>query len=287
VTLCIDTDKLQTHGSTGQVKHSERVYAIGDIHGRFDLFGRLVAQVARDNAARPIAKTQIVLLGNIIDRGPDSARMIKGCMQITASNDNLVVLKGNHEDMMADALGGNLTVYGHWLHFGGRETLLSWGVHPNVANGPATKDNLAAAAQAVGEEVVDWLQRLPLHHKHGPYLFVHAGIRPGVAIDEQEPDDFMWIEDEFLNYEMSHDFIVVHGHSLVGDRAAILPNRIGINTDAYTTGRLTALGIDNCSTWTLSTADGISSEAYRMEPLTTNSITPNLCDAHHSPSSGA
>ncbi|PTM45493.1 serine/threonine protein phosphatase 1 [Sphingomonas aerolata] len=287
MTLCIDTDKLPTHGSTGQVKHSERVYAIGDIHGRFDLFGRLVAQVARDNAARPIAKTQIVLLGNIIDRGPDAARMIKGCMQITASNDNLVVLKGNHEDMMADALGGNLTVYGHWLHFGGRETLLSWGVHPNVANGPATKDNLAAAAQAVGEEVVDWLQRLPLHHKHGPYLFVHAGIRPGVAIDEQEPDDFMWIEDEFLNYKMSHGFIVVHGHSLVGDKAVILPNRIGINTDAYTTDKLTALGIDNCSTWTLSTANGVSSEAYRMAPLTANSSTPSLCDAHHSLSSGA
>lgn len=191
-------------------------------------------------------------------------------MRVTASNDRLVVLKGNHEDMMADALGGNLTVYGHWLHFGGRETLLSWGMEPRIANGPASRDNLDAASRFVGEDVIDWLKGLPLYHKHGRYLFVHAGIRPGVSLAEQQADDFMWIEDDFLKSKMSHNLIVVHGHSPVGDSPEFRSNRIGINTEAYKTGRLTALGIENDDTWTLNTLDSVSSHDQRPSKLSTS-----------------
>jgi serine/threonine protein phosphatase 1 len=281
MTSCVNNDRSRTNGNEGPTLDG-RVYAIGDVHGRFDLFGRLIGQVARDNAARPPANTQVILLGNIIDQGPDAARMVKGCMQITASNDNLVVLKGNHEDMMADALSGNLTVYSHWLHFGGRETLLSWGVAPDVANGPATRSNLATAAQAIGEEVVGWLRALPLFHKHGPYLFVHAGIRPGVAVDEQHPDDLMWIKDEFLNYQMPHDFIVIHGHSPVGDRSIVHSNRIGINTDAVRTGKLTALGIEKRDTWTLMTGGEIvSGERSQPEQPASENLRASVLDRPH------
>jgi serine/threonine protein phosphatase 1 len=248
-------DNWKTGRGGASAINPERVFAIGDVHGRFDLFRQLINQLARQNATRPPANTQMVLLGNIVDHGPDAARMVQGCMRITAANDSLVVLKGNHEDMMAEALSGNLAVYSHWLDLGGRETLLSWGVDASVASGLATIENLSAAAQTVGDDVIEWLTNLPLHHRYGPYLFVHAGIRPGIALDDQEPDDLMWIQDDFLNSQVPHGFIIVHGHSATEDGPVFRLNRIGIDTGAFKTGRLTALGIDGEETWTLSTAD--------------------------------
>jgi serine/threonine protein phosphatase 1 len=236
--------------ATGSIR---RTYAVGDIHGRFDLFRQLMAIVERDQAALAPAVTQIVLLGDIIDRGPDSARMVKGCMRLTASTERFVVLKGNHEDMMVRALRGDLTIYRFWLAHGGRETLQSWDVDPAVSHGPPILKNLQAAAEAVGDEVLDWLDNLPLHHTHGRHLFVHAGIRPGVALRKQRPNDLMWITDEFLNSDAPHGFTVVHGHSIGEDGVVVRSNRIGIDTGAYRTGRLTALGIENGRTWALDT----------------------------------
>lgn len=234
-------------------KPIQRVYAIGDIHGRFDLFCRLMSIIERDQAGRLPVPTQIILLGDIIDRGPHSARMVRGCMQLTASTRRFVVLKGNHEDMMAAALRGNLTIYEHWLNFGGRDTLLSWGVDPIIALGPATMDNLRIAADMVGQETIVWLAELPLHHRHGAFLFVHAGIRPNVPLRKQRQEDLLWITDEFLNSRAAHGMTVVHGHSINESGAVFHSNRIGIDTGAYRTERLTALGIEDGETWTLNT----------------------------------
>jgi serine/threonine protein phosphatase 1 len=151
-------------------KTIKRIYAVGDIHGRYDLFALLMNIIERDQASRTPVATQIVLLGDIVDRGPDSARMVQGCMNLTASTDRFVVLKGNHEDMMVEALNGNLMVYRHWLKFGGRETLLSWGVDQEAADGSATMDDFSNAAKAVGKDVLRWLAKLPLHHRHTDYL---------------------------------------------------------------------------------------------------------------------
>lgn len=232
----------------------QRTYAVGDIHGRFDLFRQLMTLVERDQAMRAPVGTQIVLLGDVIDRGPDSARMVRGCMRLTASTGRFIVLKGNHEEMMVRALRGDLTVYRFWLANGGRDTLHSWGVDPTVCLGPPTLKNLQAAAEAIDPAVLDWLDGLPLHHRHGKHLFVHAGIRPGVALRRQRPNDLLWIRDEFLNSDVSHRMIVVHGHSIDEDGVVVRPNRIGIDTGAYRTGRLTALGIENGKTWVLDTA---------------------------------
>ena len=233
----------------------DRIYAIGDVHGRFDLFRRLMNIIERDQAARDPAVTQMILLGDIVDRGPDSANMVRGCMKLTAVTDRFVVLKGNHEQMMVEALQGSLFVYRQWLKFGGKDTLLSWGVDSDVVEGPATKESLRIAAGVVGRETIQWLADLPLYRRHEGYLFVHAGIRPGVALAKQRADDMLWISEEFLDSDASHGMIVVHGHSISEAGAVVRANRIGIDTGAYRTEQLTAIGIEGGRTWLLQTCD--------------------------------
>jgi serine/threonine protein phosphatase 1 len=258
----------------------QRVYAVGDIHGRYDLFRQLMNIIEQDRASRPAVATQIVLLGDIVDRGPDAARMVRGCINLTASTDRFLVLKGNHEEMMSEALKGDLYVYGHWLTFGGRETLLSWGVDRQVAEGPATMDNLAIAADTVGHEVISWMEQLPLHYQHGNHFFVHAGIRPGISLRKQHPNDLLWIKDEFLESSASHGPIIVHGHTIVEGGPVVRSNRIGIDTGAYRSGRLTALAIEGEDSWYLNTpdvlqpTDGQALPEARVAHVTSMSMPP-------------
>lgn len=237
----------------GAAKPVERVYAVGDVHGRFDLFRRLMAIVERDNAARPPVPTQIVLLGDIVDRGPDSARMVRGCMALTRSTSRFMVLKGNHEAMMADALRGDYAVFDRWLAFGGRETLVSWGMDPAELERGATVEALRTAQRLVGDEVVGWLSTLPLQYQHQDYLFVHAGIRPGRRLSKQTAEDLLWITDEFLESKLHHGATVVHGHSISELGPVFRHNRIGIDTGAFHTGRLTALGVERGEVWSMET----------------------------------
>jgi serine/threonine protein phosphatase 1 len=232
----------------------DRVYAIGDVHGRFDLFRDLVELIRQDQAVLPPASTRIILLGDIVDRGPDAARMVRGCMALTARSDRFVLLKGNHEEMMERALRGDLETFEHWLSFGGEQTLLSFGVDPALLQEPVTIETLRIAFEAVGEDVIRWLEGLPLTHSHDEFLFVHAGIRPGIAIHKQRSEDLLWIRRDFLDDDSMHGVIVVHGHTVVENGPVIRHNRIGIDTGGYRTGRLTALGIESGETWFLGTA---------------------------------
>jgi serine/threonine protein phosphatase 1 len=236
----------------------ERVYAIGDIHGRLDLFGELIAQIERDGIERGPAPTRIVLLGDIVDRGPDSATLVHGLMQATAMNDRIVVLKGNHEWMMAEALGGGYEAFAPWLRHGGRETLMSWGMDPDDLDcggldGHELADLCDTARDLVGPQVIGWLSRLPLTLRFRHYLFVHAGIRPGRRLSRQVEDDLLWITGEFLESTEDHGVTVVHGHSIGETGPVIRPNRIGIDTGAFRTGMLTAMGIEAGDEWLLST----------------------------------
>lgn len=244
-------------GSSSQTRTDpiQRVYAVGDIHGRYDLFRQLMRIIEHDRALRAPVATKIVLLGDIIDRGPDAARMMRGCMNLTASTDRFLVLKGNHEEMMSTALKGDLYVYRHWLTFGGRETLLSWGVDRQVVDGPATMENLKIAAGTVGSRAISWLGQLPLHYHYGNYLFVHAGIRPGIPLRKQTAKDLLWIKDDFLESDVAHGMMVVHGHTVVECGPVVRRNRIGIDTGAYRSGRLTALAVEGEETWYLNTPD--------------------------------
>ena len=228
------------------------IYSIGDVHGCYDLFERLVAEIRGDNDARAPASVRVILLGDLIDRGPNSARLVERCMALSQANADFIVLRGNHEQTMLDALGGNLVALEFWLKFGGDNTLRAWHVPEVLLTGVDLLGLLDAARERVPASVLAWLRGLPLSHRIGNYLFVHAGIRPGRPLALQSAGDMMWVRDGFLDSDADHGVMVVHGHSVRASAPEVLANRIGIDAGAYRTGRLIALGLERDERWTLS-----------------------------------
>lgn len=246
------SDRLEACPS---VPAGERVYAIGDIHGRLDLFETLIADIRKDNEARKPAQVRLILLGDLIDRGAHSAELVERCRMLAQRSDRFTVLKGNHEAMMVDSLRGNLNALGLWLRSGGDAALASWGVDPAaIATGPS-QVCLAAARAHVPAAALAWLEHLPRIMRRGDYVFVHAGVRPGVALAHQAEEDLMWIRREFLDSEDDYGAVVVHGHS-IESAVEMRRNRIGIDTGAYRTGRLTALMLEDSDRSLLSTEPG-------------------------------
>lgn len=225
-----------------------RVYAIGDIHGRLDLLRRLHGKILEDAAKGAPERQVIVYVGDYIDRGPDSFGVIEALLNEPLPGFEHHYLKGNHEDFMLRFLDDS-TDGDAWMMNGGLETLNSYGVTPKGAFfDPGELESLRRALEAaVPETHLDFLTHLALYHIEGNYLFVHAGIRPGVALADQNEHDLIWIRDGFLDYEGSFGgdpgLIVVHGHS-VRSKPEIRDNRIGIDTGAGYSGRLTALVLE-------------------------------------------
>lgn len=250
---------LQQEGS----RDVDRVYVIGDIHGRLDLFARLVSLIREDHAARGPCATRLVLLGDLVDRGPESAMLVEWCRMLAESSDRFVVLKGNHEALMVEALSGNVETMALWLQLGGRETLVSWGVSPEELQQEPTRLMIRQARRKIGSQTLSWLSSLPLMNRHEGYAFVHAGVRPGLALDRQREDDLLWIRGPFLDSKEDHGAIVVHGHTITEGGPDIRHNRINIDTGAYRTGMLTAIGIESGHTWFLSTETSTSDEAEK------------------------
>lgn len=219
------------------------IYAIGDIHGEdallLDLLARLRADAAGRNA-RPVA----IFLGDYVDRGPGSRTVLDILSAPPLPGFAIDRLKGNHEqgmlDFMADPVAGAI-----WLDYGGLATLASYG----VSLPPGTPD----ATRLM--DLRDRLDRvLPSQHRqllaslrpwvvHGDYLFVHAGIQPGVPLAAQREKDLLWIREPFLGWPNQHEKMVVHGHT-VRPAPQLLSNRIGIDTGAYATGILTAVALE-------------------------------------------
>jgi serine/threonine protein phosphatase 1 len=219
-----------------------RCYAVGDIHGRLDLLARLLDRVRADRRAAGAEPAKLVFLGDYVDRGPDSAGVLDLLADLAASPEpglRPVFLKGNHEDLMLDFLAGGPRGLA-WLRNGGDATLASYGVA--IAREPDGRE-LRAAADALATALPDrhrrFLQRLALHHVAGPYLFVHAGLRPGIALAEQDEQDLLWIRGPFLNATAPFEKFVVHGHS-ISAAPELRANRLGIDTGAFCTGCLTA-----------------------------------------------
>jgi serine/threonine protein phosphatase 1 len=164
----------------------------------------------------------------------------------------MIALKGNHEEILLEVLDGNRSSLESWLRFGGEETLLSWGVSRETIQNGTIDDVVEAIRSAITPTERAWLGRMRSHVRIGSYYFVHAGIRPGVSFDKQCDDDRLWIREEFLESRKKHGAIIVHGHSIhetVEERS----NRIGLDTGAYATGKLTAVGLEGDSRWFLST----------------------------------
>ncbi|WP_294332165.1 metallophosphoesterase family protein [uncultured Sphingomonas sp.] len=219
-----------------------RAYAIGDIHGRRDLLEELLARIDAERAADPRAVEHLILLGDLIDRGPDSCGVLDLVLARAAEDPTLTILGGNHESMLVTLLDGDMWHLESWLHFGGEECARSYGLDPTalLAEPDRAADQLRAAIPIAHQAL---LRALPDWRRVGDVLFAHAGIRPGVPIDAQDPQDLRWIRLPFLRSTADHGVLVVHGHTVVAE-PEILPNRIAIDTGASATGRLTALCLD-------------------------------------------
>ena len=231
-----------------------RVYAIGDVHGRLDLLDNLLDRVHADNAGRRATDTHVLLLGDLIDRGPESAGVVRRVMAGDARFASLGALKGNHEASLLSVLEGETRWLESWLTYGGRAALRSWGVSDLVLELGDEQEIVTAARAAVPPAERDWIDALPSSLRHGDYLFCHAGIRPGVAIDAQDDADLLWIRDEFLSDRRDHGACIVHGHT-ISPAPEIRANRIGIDTGAYRSGALTALGLEGGERWFLATGE--------------------------------
>jgi serine/threonine protein phosphatase 1 len=223
----------------------QRLYAIGDVHGRLDLLEDILARVRADLAARPHASPRLIFLGDYIDRGPDSRGVVETLIGLRDGDLPTEFLLGNHDSYVEEYLARpdwyDRTY--HWLHrsMGGGATLASYGVPDASESRPtATRDAFAAAFP---EAHRSFLRDCALWRRIGGYVFVHAGIRPGVALEDQTRDDCIWIREPFLTSTADFGFKVVHGHTIV-ERVEHRPNRIAIDTGAVRSGTLTCLVLE-------------------------------------------
>lgn len=217
-----------------------RVYAIGDIHGCRDEFDRLLELIVADSRDFG-GNLRLVLLGDLVDRGPDSAGVVARALDLASVTAQCTVLKGNHEEAMLASLDGTVDPRG-WLSYGGSQTLESYGI-ARAEQFSAKFDLARRMAEAIPSEHIAFLRGLPDHVVIGDYLFVHAGIRPGVPLKQQVAADLRWIRGGFLDSDVDHSCIVVHGHTISAEPDA-RANRIGIDTGCYAGGPLTALVLE-------------------------------------------
>ncbi|WP_033920160.1 metallophosphoesterase family protein, partial [Sphingomonas sp. 37zxx] len=191
-----------------------RIYAIGDIHGCLDETEKLIAMIERDNAARPAADTRLIFLGDLMDRGPDSAGVVERLRTLSLDWATPHFLMGNHEQLFLTALEGERDAMKVFARAGGRETLLSYGMSSEQF-AEASWDELEEQARAlVPEAHRSFVAGFETMLVFGDYVFVHAGIRPDVPIEEQRTADLFWIREPFLSHRGSLSHVVVHGHTV-------------------------------------------------------------------------
>jgi len=232
-----------------------RVYAIGDIHGRYDLLADLLDRIGGDDWRRKHREeTCLVLLGDYVDRGPQSREVIDFIIKLREQWPHLTCLMGNHEQVFLMAINGDEQAVRFFIRegVGGRETLMSYGITREQIDALEPAELWELIEQAVPQEHKDFLASLNSQAIIGDYAFVHAGIQPGVPMEEQEETDLYWIRDAFLNSETQHPYMIVHGHS-IRDDVEMRANRIGIDTGAFASGRLTAIGLEGTECWFLNT----------------------------------
>lgn len=232
------------------VPEGERVYAIGDVHGCLDLLDSLLDRIAADDAVRAPAQTRIILLGDLVDRGPHSAQVIDRLLRLRRQAPTTRFLMGNHEEVMLLALEGDLEALRLFARIGGRETILSYGVDRSAYDAADYEELLVLMREHVPAAHVDFLRTMEAMVIAGDYAFVHAGVRPDVPLDQQKTSDLRWIRGRFLDHGTALEKMVVHGHS-ISVEVQQLPHRIGIDTGAFSSGRLSAMGFDGTERWVL------------------------------------
>lgn len=232
----------RTNGPTGSVPAGERYYVIGDIHGRLDLFEQLILAIEQDDRDSGSAESTVILLGDLVDRGADS-RGVLATTREWQQRRKVRVLVGNHEQMFLESFE-DTDVLRHFLKHGGRETVLSYGLDKRAYNRASLDEVQAMMRAAIPQEELDYISGFEEYIVAGDYLFVHAGILPEVPLAQQRRHDMIWIRDGFTKYQGDLGYIVVHGHTIFEDIDE-RPNRIGIDTGAYRSGRLTCMILES------------------------------------------
>ena len=236
-----------------QVPEGCRVYAVGDIHGRVDLLDRLLRLIASDMEDAADKQVNLVFLGDYVDRGLHSREVIDRLTALKAQTTGLRFLMGNHEQAMLQFLDDSSI--GHvWLEYGGLETLQSYGVtRIKSANDVYQFERgRLELREAIPDDHLEFLNTLEIHATIGDYFFVHAGIRPGVPLEDQSEEDMLWIRDEFLSSDRQSEKVIVHGHTPT-DQPSDKPWRIGVDTGAYLTGVLSAVVLEGSERYFIST----------------------------------
>lgn len=216
----------------------QRIYAVGDVHGCAARLRDMHRAIAADLAQRPIGDVLLIHIGDYIDRGPDTADVIEMLLHGPAIPSVRVLnLMGNHEDMLLAALASpeQRELAEIWLNNGGVASLESWGVPPG--------GGAAEWRQHIPPAHLEFMRNLTLRHQAGGYLFVHAGVQPGVPLEEQLVQDLLWIREPFLSYSGDFGAVVVHGHTPIRE-PVVRPNRVGIDTGAVMGGQLTCAAFE-------------------------------------------
>lgn len=226
------------------------MYAIGDVHGCVDLLDALWARIMAHQASRPAAATQIVFLGDIVDRGPNSRGALAWLDAKRHEVPGITTLLGNHEEMLLRTCDRDPMSFTNWLRNGGAEAVTSFGLPP--FDGGDAGSYIEAVRAAVSPEWIEWIRRWPLTAVSGDYFFCHAGVRPGVALRKQQRRELLWIREEFMDDPRDHGAVVVHGHTIT-PKVEVLANRIGVDTGAYATGVLSAVCLDGTSVEVITT----------------------------------
>ena len=250
--------KGTSNARPGSISPGLAVYAVGDIHGRLDLLEDLLRRIETDAARHPgDSERTLIFLGDYIDRGPSSRGVVERLLEDPLPGMLTVRLMGNHEEALLSFLDG-VSDGLDWLTFGGLETLLSYGVPLRTI--PSTGQQVTELRQALAEAVpkthLDFFRRCGFRHSVGDYVFVHAGVRPGIPLERQTPTDLLWIRDDFLRARIPMpERVIVHGHTIV-DLPQDRSHRINLDTGAFVSGRLTCVALRGEERRFLSTLDG-------------------------------
>jgi serine/threonine protein phosphatase 1 len=238
---------------TAIVPEGVRVYAIGDIHGRNDLMQLLLRQIDDDDIKRGGADTQIIFLGDLVDRGPDSAGVIETAIALRESGRKVRFLMGNHEEVFVQTCRKrDPKTARFFIRIGGEATLLSYPIARAEYMGLDLEQLCDRLDTLVPEEHLAFLESFEDQIVIGDYAFVHAGIRPDVPLSQQKPSDLRWIREEFVDQRGDLEKVIVYGHTIY-DNVEERGSRIGIDTGAYASGTLTAIGLEGSERWYLQT----------------------------------
>lgn len=247
------------------VPPGQRVYAIGDVHGRLDLLNALLERIEADDEARQAADTLLIFLGDLVDRGPRSREVVERLLELDRSGTPAKFLLGNHDEIFLKAARGDVKALRYLVRIGGKPTILSYGISEEEYKSADFNQLAAHFSSLVPAAHLEFLSSFQDYLEIGDYAFVHAGVRPGVPLAEQAPSDLRWIRREFLDHKAPHPKLIVHGHS-ISSEAEIRDNRIGIDTGAFASGRLTAIGLEGSERWLLQ-ASGAPDPSWQTDAV--------------------